>query len=524
MSVRTIGLVVFAAGMICPAAWPQQPDAPQAVSGKVFLDANGNGVMDAGEQGVGGVRITDGKEFVVTGPDGAYMIQPAADPMFKYRPAQTITVCWPSGKWPTGRYWVRLADMKDPAAVNFGLREDKQSLPFMYLHHSDSHCRFPGGCDVFAEFVNGLGSEVKFVLDTGDTSFGESPQGQTFAVLTEAEKKFKIPFMHTIGNHDVVAPGKPEIEGHGAWTKDLGPMRWSFDYADVHFTGIDCYEEAVRPEVVEWLERDFKAQPKGKRIILSYHYPNPDGGKFHKLLKDYNVQLIHAGHNHASIYWNWHAPMVTVFDYKPLGDCNAVVVTDTGVYSGYYCLGDKGKPFTHGRRCPISWDTGVLLPAVTKLFGNVTKIENKPLAGAGEAIPFATTKAVIQTQIDPGSAKRVVMNVTGKAGALKIEFTGDHLAVDSATLRFDIKRPDKLLDLRVFVQKGMVSVWADKYFFIEKHLEADCTPGAVTLSAEGGAATIKTLTVSEVKPDASPDVQQGGYHNNGIGGPRRTPD
>ncbi|MCE5277044.1 MAG: metallophosphoesterase [Planctomycetaceae bacterium] len=524
MNIRNCALIVLAAGLGWTSAHGQ-PATPQAVSGKVFLDANANGVLDAGEKGIAGVRITDGKEFVVTGDDGSYTIKPAADPMFKFRPAQAINVCWPSGKWPTGRYWVTLADMKDPAAVHFGLREDKQALPFMYLQHSDSHCRFPNGCDAFAEFVNSLGSDVKFVLDTGDTSFGESPQGQTFAVLTDAEKKFKVPFLHVIGNHDVVAPGKPELEGHGAWTKDLGPMRWAFDYADVHFVGIDCYEEAVRPEVVEWLERDFKAQPKGKRIILSYHYPNPDGAKFHKMLKDYNVQLIHAGHNHQSIYWmNWPAPMVTVHDYKPLGNCNAVVVTDTGVHSGYYCLGCKSKPFTHSRRCPMLWDTHVLLSAVTKLFGNVTKVENKPLAGAGEAVPFTTTKAFIQAQIDPGSAKRVVMSITGKAAALKIEYTGDHLIVDGAPLRFDIKQADKLLNLRVFVQKGMVTVWADGYFFIEKQLKADCTPGAVTQSAEGGDATIKSLTVSEIKPDASPDVQQGGYHNNGIGGPRRTAD
>ena len=197
-----------------------------------------------------------------------------------------------------------------PKRSTSGCADDKQSLPFMYLQQSDSHCRFPGGCAAFAAFVNHLGSEVKFVLDTGDTSFGsEGKDGPTtFRVLTEAERKFKAPFLHAIGNHDVMGEGNGEFDGLAAWTRNLGPLRWSFDYADVHFAGIDCFEEAMRPVVVNWLEKDFRAKSKGRRIVLCHHYPNPDGDRFHALLKDYNVQLVQAGHNHASKFWDdWYA-------------------------------------------------------------------------------------------------------------------------------------------------------------------------------------------------------------------------
>lgn len=260
---------LFTTLLFCAMAmfWPpaaRAAETPDTVSGKVFLDANGNGRLDAGEQGIPGVRVSDGVNFVTTAADGSYTIKLAADPSFKYRPAQTIAVCWPSGKWPTSRHWVRLKDIQDAQAVHFGLRDDKQSLPFMYLQQSDSHCRFPGGCAAFAAFANHLGSEVKFVLDTGDTSFG--PEGKdgptTFRVLTEAEKKFKAPFLHAIGNHDVMGEGNGEFDGLAAWTRNLGPLRWSFDYADVHFAGIDCFEEAMRPVVVDWLEKDFRRSPR----------------------------------------------------------------------------------------------------------------------------------------------------------------------------------------------------------------------------------------------------------------------
>ena len=103
---------------------------------------------------------------------------------------------------------------------------------------------------------------------------------------------------------------------------------------------------------------------------------------------------------------------------------------------------------------------------------------------------------------------------------LEIAFTGDHLVIAGAPLRFDVKQADKLLRLTVFVQKGMVSVWADGYFFMEKAIPP--VAGPVTAFAEGGAATIHAMTVTEIKPD--PANTETGYHNNDVGGLRRTPD
>jgi hypothetical protein len=212
--------------------------------------------------------------------------------------------------------------------------------------------------------------------------------------------------------------------------------------------------------------------------------------------------------------------MVTVFDYKPLGNCNAMVVTPAGVSPAYYCLGCKGKPFVHSRRCPINWESGVLLTSVQKLFGKEVRVENQTLSGAAEPIAVSTTKILIQARIDPGTSKRVGLRLGSSQTPVEIAFTGDHLVIAGAPLRFDIKQADKLLRLTVFVQKGMVAVWADEYFFMEKRIPP--VAGPITAFAEGGAATIKTMTVTGIKPD--PANSEAGYHNNDVGGPRRTPD
>ena len=40
---------------------------------------------------------------------------------------------------PTAAWWRRLSDVADAKAVDFGLRDDKQGLPFVFLQTSDDH-------------------------------------------------------------------------------------------------------------------------------------------------------------------------------------------------------------------------------------------------------------------------------------------------------------------------------------------------------------------------------------------------
>ncbi len=58
---------------------PGQPGA-ETVSGTVFLDANRNSRLDAGETGVEGVLVSNGLEVATTDADGAYEL-PAREDM-----------------------------------------------------------------------------------------------------------------------------------------------------------------------------------------------------------------------------------------------------------------------------------------------------------------------------------------------------------------------------------------------------------------------------------------------------------
>lgn len=119
MSARFV-LFVFAS----PAGLRPAGAAPDAVAGTAYMDANANGVRDAGEKGIPGVRVTDGVGFAATGSDGGYSLKLSPDRELPVPGTQAVAICWPEGTWPTSRRWFRLKDMADAG----------QKVPFPMPH------------------------------------------------------------------------------------------------------------------------------------------------------------------------------------------------------------------------------------------------------------------------------------------------------------------------------------------------------------------------------------------------------
>ena len=51
------------------------PVAAEVATGTVFEDLNGNGLLDAGEPGVAGVRVSDGETVRLTDESGRYRLE-----------------------------------------------------------------------------------------------------------------------------------------------------------------------------------------------------------------------------------------------------------------------------------------------------------------------------------------------------------------------------------------------------------------------------------------------------------------
>ncbi|PZQ21704.1 MAG: calcineurin phosphoesterase, partial [Stenotrophomonas acidaminiphila] len=76
-------------------AVPAHALPPPCSSGFVFEDRNGNGVRDAGDPGIPGIKVSDGVQLVSTGADGGYDVP--------YEDGRTLFVVKPAGYDVSGR-------------------------------------------------------------------------------------------------------------------------------------------------------------------------------------------------------------------------------------------------------------------------------------------------------------------------------------------------------------------------------------------------------------------------------------
>ena len=465
---------------------------PATVSGHVYQDANGNGSFDPGEKGIPGVRVTDGVGFATSGADGTYTIRIGHDPDLPLRPAQTLGVCWPSGLWPAGPWWIRLSRIADAGTVDFALRTDLQTLPFVYLHMTDAHEFFNTAHLDFAEFVNALPQDVKFIIDTGDSFRPKS-----------AEEPFKRLFFSTVGNHDTWELPDPPPEGrYAAWTDRLGPLRWSFDHAGIHFVGVDVIDENKSETMIDWLEKDLAALPAGTRVVLNYHFPDLSGTpRFIRLLRDYPIEVVHAGHDHAYGWSDGTPSLVRAYHWQPPGTCNLALVSKDRIQIGVYCIGCKKSPGRHSRRCPMEWIDHVLLGSVRPLFSRLHTLAPGPLEGT-RTVKLSDPHTYILAKIDPADAKRVALKIGTNNPPLEIASAGGRLTIDGTSVPLAMRPGQKTLDLTVFAHHNILTVWANNYFFMEKPVTFT-QAGEVSITADGGAALIESMTVQEVKADPS---------------------
>ncbi len=290
---------------------------PAEVSGRVLLD----------REPLAGVRVTDGIDFVTTDDQGRYTLAIKPDPMVPYVPSRTVSVCWPSGTWPVQRgkggpwqWWVRLADVKNPEQVDFHLTPREEKLPVCMAFGTDPHDAFRRPHNyTFRDEVARAGDHVAFAVAGGDLGYMGFGNAETeYRAIAKFTNEFPVTMFHCIGNHDIVGVHSRwwnvphELAGNGAYIKYLGPLRWSFDYAGVHFVGLDYsviddkghLQCGISDTAIDWLEKDLQSLPEGTPTYLFSHQWGEK--RFSDVCSKYNVKLCLAGHSHRNMYMGNH--------------------------------------------------------------------------------------------------------------------------------------------------------------------------------------------------------------------------
>lgn len=188
------------------------------------------------------------------------------------------------------------------------------------------------------------GTGINSVLVLGDiTQDGTEPQWNNFvsAFGLNGESELKYPVYELPGNHDGNIDGivRESIRERNRLRDALtavseNGLHYSWDVGEYHFVALgiypglewdpDCewchyFKESFRdPEMsLEFLQKDLRDNVKSKDqpVVLLFHYGWDDFSllwwtedeqeRFYREIKDYNVEGIFHGHDHAVEHYHW---------------------------------------------------------------------------------------------------------------------------------------------------------------------------------------------------------------------------
>ena len=278
------------------------------IIGRIYLDRNGNGKLDAGEPGIASVLVSDGIRVVASDAAGKYRIAASEGPALL-----RITVprdhAAPRGFWR----WTTGAPNED-----FPLVSRPQPDHYYFIQVTDSHIGNVELLKRFVQRVNAFPLPIEFVVNTGDLVGGvdvvlpEKAPVQ-FDRYLDGMKDLHVPLFNIPGNHEHVSHNVKDADqkhpdyGKGLFRKRLGPTYYSWDRGPIHLVALDGttlpYQEKLGTDQLKWLAEDLEFQPKGKPIVLFCHQSLPalrDAKELSAVLKSHRVLAGFCGHLHST--------------------------------------------------------------------------------------------------------------------------------------------------------------------------------------------------------------------------------
>ncbi|WP_430431786.1 calcineurin-like phosphoesterase C-terminal domain-containing protein [Oceanicaulis sp.] len=317
----SVSMVALWAGLHTPALAQPYMAAPEVIgaaggetiSGVVFEDLDRNGRHDRSEPGVEGVRVSNGRDWVITNAAGQYEIA--------VRPDMNLTFVQPSG-WqapvdhrnvpqfsyihkPGGTgYSMRFGGLPDtgpaPEAVNFPIiRRPAETRAFSCAVVGDSQTYSNQEVSWFRDGVVQDLAEMD-LTDQDCALYVGDVVGDDLGLLDrllEVGSVVGAPQWLVHGNHDFDFDAQSDADSADSWRRIYGPNYFAFEMGDVLFVALDnvvypcgpedyasghdfcapdarpTYNGRVTQDQLVWLEGLIESTPSDMLIVLSHHIP-----------------------------------------------------------------------------------------------------------------------------------------------------------------------------------------------------------------------------------------------------------
>ena len=314
---------------------PALANAEATATGVVFEDGSGTGVRRRRDRGIGGVMVSNGREVVITAPDGRYQLPIAADDsVFVIKPPHWSTPLGAGGvprfshlHQPGGtpaRLKVRYAGVEPTgplqSSIDFGLLRTEERSQFEALLITDTQPQDHQELDFLRDdiVVALIGRGAAFGINHGDVMFDDLslyPRYLSLLGLTG------IPWHHCPGNHDLNPEAEDDRYSRETWKRVFGPRHYAFQYAsatfivldNVRYTGRGGYRGELGPRQLEFVRNVLANVPANQLVVLSMHIPlvnatspmspaetTADAKMLMALLSGHRHTVSFAGHMHTT--------------------------------------------------------------------------------------------------------------------------------------------------------------------------------------------------------------------------------
>jgi len=294
-------------------------------TGVVFHDVNGNGVRDAGEEPLAGVRVSNGSAIVETDAEGKYTLSVDDDtilfvikprgwqvPIDELQLPRFYYVHKPHGS-PASRFPGVAPTGALPESVDFALRPNDEPEVFKALLFGDPQPRDQKEVDwITHDVVEELvGTDATFGVTLGDIAFDNL---DTFDALNKSIALIGIPWYNVIGNHDINYEAQHRHHANETYERVYGPSYYAFDYGQVHFIVVDDIEWIVDPakkkgryvggigeKQLEFIKNDLEQIPEDQMVVLMMHIPLigvQDRQELYRLIEQRPFCISISGHTH----------------------------------------------------------------------------------------------------------------------------------------------------------------------------------------------------------------------------------
>lgn len=299
----------------------------------MYVDQDGDGLRKAGEPGLPGVAVSNGRDVVLTNDAGAYILPlDEGRRVFVIKPPAFRLPATPDGR----QVFSLVPRVPRANAGSFVGGHDFALLPgdagerFSILVMADPQINdfFTAGL-LERGIVQPLAraTRYRFGLTLGDIVWDDLT---LLPVAAAIFAKIGIPWFHTLGNHDVdMAAATPEA-AEAAFQDQFGPTHYAFNEGRVHFLILNSillqpgarklhYRGGLTRRQLEFVERDLRHVAPDRLIVVALHHPlyrNPGEGvalsaehraQLFSLLSRFPHTLSISGHAHAQSRWRFGA-------------------------------------------------------------------------------------------------------------------------------------------------------------------------------------------------------------------------